>query len=73
MVDDLDELVLLLRTSGMRDAVLTYEEETGASHAEATAAVRWLARKAARDHRARGIRKDDMALTTPQEVVRVTT
>jgi len=29
MVDDLDELVLLLlRTSGMGDAVLTYEEET---------------------------------------------
>ena len=46
MVDNLDELVLLLlRTTGTRDAVLTYEEETGVSHAEATTAVSELARK----------------------------
>ena len=46
MIDNLDELVLLLlRTSGMQDAVLTYEEETGLNHTEATTAVRELARK----------------------------
>jgi hypothetical protein len=46
MDDDRDEFVLLLlRTSGMGDAVLTYEEETGASHAEATTAVQSLARQ----------------------------
>ena len=40
MVHHLEELVLLLlRTSGMCDAILTYEEETGASHVEAAAAV----------------------------------
>ena len=65
MVDDLDELVLLLlRTSGMGDAVLTYEEETGASHAEATTAVRKLAQQNGLDHRDRAIRKVGVALAT---------
>ena len=65
MVDDLDELVLLLlRTSGMVDAVLTYEEETGASHAEAITAVRKLAQQNGLDHRARATRKIGAALAT---------
>ena len=65
MVNNLDELVLLLlRTTGTRDAVLTYEEETGASHAEATTAVRELARRNGLDHRARVMRKVGMALAT---------
>ena len=46
MIDNLDELVLLLlRTSGMHDAALTYEEEAGVSHAEATTVVGELARR----------------------------
>jgi hypothetical protein len=58
MIDDLDELVLLLlRTSGLQDAVLVYEEETGAGHAKATTAVRKLARQNGLDHRDRAIRK----------------
>jgi hypothetical protein len=58
MVDNFDELVLLLlRTSGMGDAVLTYEEETGARHAEATTAVRKLAQQHGLDHRAGATRK----------------
>jgi hypothetical protein len=65
MVDNLDELVLLLlRTSGMGDAVLTYEEETGASHAEATTAVSKLAQQNGLDHRARATRKIGAALAT---------
>jgi hypothetical protein len=43
MNEDLDDLILLmLRTSGMRDAVLTLEEETGVPHTEAENAVREL-------------------------------
>jgi hypothetical protein len=54
VVEDLDELILLLlRTNGMRDAVLTYEEETGASRSEAKTAVRRLARQDCPDHGAR--------------------
>jgi hypothetical protein len=65
MVDNFDGLVLfLLRTTGMGDAVLTYEEETGASHAEATTAVRKLARQNGLDHRARAIGKVCVALAT---------
>jgi hypothetical protein len=65
MVNNLDELVLLLlRTTGTRDAVLTYEEETGASHAEATTAVRKLTRRNGLDHRAQVMRKVGMALAT---------
>jgi hypothetical protein len=65
MVDNFDDLVLLLlRTSGMGDAVLTYEEETGASHAEATTAVRKLAQQNGLDHRARATRKVGVALAT---------
>ena len=65
MVDRLDKLVvLLLRTSGMRDTVLAYKEETGASHTEATTAVRKLARQNGLDHRARAIRKVGAALAT---------
>jgi hypothetical protein len=65
MIDNLDELVLLLlRTSGIRDAVVTYEEETGASHAEATSAVRGLARQNRPDHRARRTRNVRLALAT---------
>jgi hypothetical protein len=56
MVEDLDELILLLlRTDGMRDAVLTYEEETGASRSEATTAVRKLSRQNGLDHGARAV------------------
>ena len=63
MVDNLDGLVLLLlRTTGMGDAVLTYEEETGASHAEATTAVRRLSRQNGLDHRAQAIGKVGVAL-----------
>jgi hypothetical protein len=63
MIDNLDELVLLLlRTSGKDDAVLTYEEETGASHAKATTAVEELARQNGLDHGARGIRKVGVTL-----------
>ena len=65
MIDDLDELVLLLlRTSGTEDAVLTYEEETGTSHAEATAAVSKLARQHGLDHSARATCKVGVALAT---------
>ena len=65
MVDNLDELVLLLlRTSGMHDAVLTYGEETGSSHAEATTAVRKLARQNGLDHRGRAVRKARVATAT---------
>jgi hypothetical protein len=46
MVDDLDDLILLLlRSGGKRAAVKTFEEETGAGHAEAVHAVERLARK----------------------------
>jgi hypothetical protein len=65
MVDNFDGLVLfLLRTTGMGDAVLTYEEETGASHAEATTAVRKLARRNGLDHRDQVMRKVGMVLAT---------
>ena len=65
MIDDLDELVLLLlRTSGMDDAVLTYEEETGASRAKATTAVMKLARQNGLDHGAPATRKLGVALAT---------
>jgi hypothetical protein len=65
MIDDLDELLLLLhRTSGMDDAVLTYEEETGASHAKAITAVEELARQNGLDHGARAKRKVGVALAT---------
>ena len=65
MIDNLDGLILLLlRTSGMHDAVLTHEEEIGASHAEATTAVRKLARRNGLDHRAQVMRKVGMALAT---------
>ena len=65
MIDNLDELVLLLaRTSGKDDAVLTYEEDTGASHAEATTAVEELARQNGLDRGARVKRKVGMALAT---------
>ena len=65
MIDNLDGLILLLlRTSGKADAVLTYEEETGASHAEATTAVSKLARQNGLDHGARAIRKFGVALAT---------
>lgn len=58
MIANLDGLILLLlRTSGMHDAVLAYEEETGVSHTEATTAVRELARQLILDHRNRSIRK----------------
>ena len=46
MVDELDDfLLLLLRCDGKRAAIASYEEETGAGHAEATRAVEVLARK----------------------------
>lgn len=46
MVDHLDDLVvLLLRSAGKSEAVATYEEESGASHAEAVVAVEKLAEK----------------------------
>jgi hypothetical protein len=65
MIDNLDGLVLfLLHTSGRGDAVLTYEEETGVSHAEATTAVRELARQNGLDHTARAIGKVGVALAT---------
>ena len=56
MVEDIDELILLLlRTNGMKDAVLTYEEETGVSHSEATTAVRRLSRQNGPSHGARAV------------------
>jgi hypothetical protein len=65
MVDNLDELVLLLlRTAGTGDAVLTYEEETGASHAEATTAVKNLSRRRGPDNKARPIGKLAAAIVT---------
>ena len=65
MVNNLDELVLLpRRTTGTRGAVLTYEEETGASHAEATTAVRKLAQQNGLDHRATATWKFRVALAT---------
>ena len=65
MVDNFDGLVLLLlRTTGMGDAVLTYEEETGVSHVEATTAMRKLARRNGLDHRAQVVQKVAMALAT---------
>jgi hypothetical protein len=52
MNEELDDLILLLfRTSGMRDAVLTFEEETGVHHAEAATAVRELVRRNRREER----------------------
>ena len=46
MVENTDDLLLLLlRCAGKRAAVTTYEEETGASRAEAVQAVDRLARK----------------------------
>ena len=58
MANDFDEFILLLlRTSGMRDAVLAYEEETLASHAEATTAVKNLARQSGLDRRTFAIGK----------------
>ena len=46
MVENTDDLMLLLlRCAGKRAAVTTYEEETGASRAEAVQAVERLARK----------------------------
>ena len=46
MVDDIDDLILLLlRCDGKPAAVKTYEEETGAGHAEAVHALERLARK----------------------------
>lgn len=51
VIDNLEELVLLmLRTSGMRDAVLTYKEEAAVSHAVATTAVKELVRQCTQDH-----------------------
>jgi hypothetical protein len=50
MNEDLDDLILLLvRTSGMRDAVLTLKEETGLQHTEAATAVRELVRRDSRE------------------------
>jgi RPA family protein len=46
MVENIDELMmLLLRCDGKWAAIRTYEEETGASRAEAIQAVDELARK----------------------------
>jgi hypothetical protein len=45
MVDHLDDLVLfLLRSDGKQAAVMTYEEETGASRDKAVRAVERIAR-----------------------------
>jgi len=65
MIDNLDGLILLLlRTSGTEDAILTYQEETGASHAEATGAVSELARRNGLDQSNRARRKRRVALAT---------
>ena len=65
MDDDLDELILLLlRTSGMRNAVLAYEEETCASHAEATTAVRNLARHSGLENGAWAVGRSAAAIVT---------
>ncbi len=46
MVENTDDLILLLlRCDGKQGAITTYEEETGASRAEALQAVERLARK----------------------------
>jgi hypothetical protein len=45
MVENTDDLMLLLlRCDGKQAAITTYEEETGASHAEAVQAVERIAR-----------------------------
>jgi hypothetical protein len=65
MGDDLDELILLLlRTSGMRDAVLAYEEETCASHAEAITTVRNLARHSGLENGAWEVGKSAVVILT---------
>ena len=46
MVDNIDNLVLLMRRcDGKHAAIMSYEEETDAGHAEAVRAVEKLARK----------------------------
>ena len=65
MVDNFDELILLLlRTDGMKDAVLTYEEETGVSRSEATTAVRRLLRQNGPDHGVRAVGQLAAAIVT---------
>ena len=65
MDEDLDELILLLlRTSGMRDAVLVYEEETLVCRAEATRVVRNLARRSGLKNGAWTVGKSAAAIVT---------
>jgi hypothetical protein len=66
MVDNFEELVvLILQTCGMKDAVLTYEEETGASRVEATMAVRELVRRDNPDRTVRRIYRHNVTSPTP--------
>ena len=46
MIGNIEDLILLLlRCDGKRAAIMSYQEETGASHARAVRAVKRLARK----------------------------